>query len=91
MPLLIFGSLISPVTLTSYKALTRALVYVDDKGIIQFIEEQHQTVSNQEAIQSFLDQHKLSKDNIQIIQLERGQFLIPGFIDTHTVRVSSCA
>lgn len=90
MPLLISGSLISPVNLTSYKSVTRALVYVDDKGIIKFIGEHEPAVPIEElAIQLFLDQHKLSKDSVEIIRLEKGQFIIPGFIDTHTVRVYS--
>jgi guanine deaminase len=91
MALLIYGSLISPDTLTSYKALTSAICYVNNRGIIEIVkivEEYDSTVTKDEIVTKFLNQYNLSESSVDIIQLEKGQFLIPGLIDTHTVRTS---
>lgn len=87
MPLLIFGSLLSPINLTSYKTVTHARVLIDDQGIIEYIENYDPAISVEEAAQSFIDQNNLP--SFEVICLRKGQFIIPGFIDTHAVRISS--
>jgi hypothetical protein len=86
MQLLICGSLISPVTLSSYRALVNALIYVNDRGIIEYVRE-CDLVSSELAIQSFLYTANIPSHSIHIIRLKRGEFLVPGFVDTHTVSI----
>ena len=84
MALLISGALVSPVDQRSYKALTNALLYVGEDGVIKAIKQ----VELAEAgdVDAFLKEVGHSGE-LERLDLARGEFLIPGFIDTHTVRV----
>lgn len=75
-----FGPLITPRNPYHCQYLPRALLYVKD-GIIQWLEED----VAMEDLSNLLITHGLEQDS-DIIRLAHGQFLMPGFIDTHTVR-----
>jgi len=83
MPLLISGSLISPIDERSYESLPDALVYVGDDGLIKAI---HQIASPSDTPiteETFLTNVGHSGE-LQKLHLTKGEFLIPGFVDTHT-------
>jgi hypothetical protein len=74
-----FGAVINPVSLTEYSALPRCLVAVNANGLIDWIEEDVDPTLLQEA---------LLKHNCEpgsVVELLDGQFLMPGFVDTHIV------
>lgn len=76
-----YGALITPLSLTSYAALPYALVAVSRiSGEIEWIE---QDVPANE-LQHVLTRHGILSE-ISLIELKTGEFLMPGFIDTHTV------
>ena len=83
MPLLISGALLSPIDRRSYKALTNALLYVGQDGVIKAIKQIEPAGGDVDA---FLNEVGHSGE-LERLDLARGEFLIPGFIDTHTVRV----
>ena len=83
MPLLISGALVSPVDRRSYKAFTNALLYVGEDGVIKAIKQIEPVGADVDA---FLNEVGHSGE-LERLDLARGEFLIPGFIDTHTVRV----
>ena len=87
MPLLIIGALISPVDQRSYDVLPSAFLYVGQDGLIKAIQEivPPSAPITSEAIDAFLETASHSGE-LEILTLERGEFLIPGFVDTHTVR-----
>ena len=78
-----YGPVINPVSLTSYSILPQCLLVVDPFGKIDFI-------------MGYLEAHKLQEtlaskghSDVDVTILKDGEFLMPGFIDTHTVRVHS--
>lgn len=88
MPLLITGAVISPIDQRSYNVFPNALIYVGKDGVIEAIQETVQ-VGAQTApgdIEAFLQDVGHSGE-LEMLHLTRGEFLIPGFIDTHTVRI----
>jgi cytosine/adenosine deaminase-related metal-dependent hydrolase len=88
MPLLISGTLVSPVDRRSYKALINALLYVDEDGIIKAIKQIEPAGTPVAAgdVDAVLEEVGHTGE-LERLDLARGEFLIPGFIDTHTVRV----
>ena len=83
MPLLVCGSIITPVDKHSYSARPNAYTYVNDDGIIEAILEL--TPGIEPSTQEFLRSIGYSGE-IEVLRLAKGEFLIPGFIDTHIVR-----
>ncbi len=87
MSIIFYGALVSPTSLTSYLALPHAVISVTRKtGTIEWIEEDVPA----SQLQDILAMHghpNIAKLHgwIQFIQLKTGEFLMPGFIDTHTV------
>ena len=80
MPSTIFyGAVINPESLTSYKALPRCLLAVGTSGIIDWLVEDVPEHALQETL--------ASKGCIDVVvtEIRSGEFLIPGFVDTHTV------
>ena len=80
MPISVFyGPVINPVSLTEYKVIPRCLLAIGPDGnIIWMLED----------IPSHLLLDTLARQglvNIDIVALRDGEFIIPGFIDTHTV------
>ncbi|KAH8106805.1 Metallo-dependent hydrolase [Cristinia sonorae] len=80
---LYYGSLVTPVagSLESYKALPKAALCVsNDTGIIQWIEED----VHASGLQDVMLKHGILAEDASIVELKPGEFLLPGFIDTHT-------
>ena len=88
LPLLISGALISPVDQRSYRILTNALLYVGEDGLVKAIKQVEPPGApvSAEHVDTFLESVGHS-GALERLDLARGEFLIPGFIDTHTVCV----
>ncbi|KAH9857128.1 guanine deaminase [Lenzites betulinus] len=75
-----YGALITPVSLREYRALPHALLAVShDTGDIAWIEDE----VHPSGLQDVLARHGLGADDVDLIELKLGEFLLPGFIDTH--------
>ena len=74
-----YGPVVNPVSLTSYSILPYCLLSVDPSGKIEWMMD---NVAKRQ-IQETLASKKLI--DVDIVYLKDGEFLIPGFIDTHTV------
>ena len=85
------GAVISPRTLTEYTRMPSAVVCVSkETGLIEWIEQLHHQPKT--FLQDVLEKHGIvDVKGIDVIELKRGEFLMPGFIDTHTVRTFSLA
>lgn len=78
-----YGALITPVSLREYRTLSHALLAVArDTGDIAWVEDDVHT----SALQNTLARHGLTTEDVDLIELKLGDFLMPGFIDTHIVR-----
>jgi hypothetical protein len=74
-----YGPVVNPVSHSSFQALPRCLLAVGPSGEIDWIvEDVHKS-----ALLDVLAQH--GSPNTPLIVLRRGEFLLPGFVDTHTV------
>ncbi|EPQ58278.1 guanine deaminase [Gloeophyllum trabeum ATCC 11539] len=74
------GALVNPLDLHSYQALPHALLCVDPYGDIAWIEPHVPDA----LVQDVMARKGLVGDDVQVVQLKKGEFLMPGFIDTHT-------
>jgi guanine deaminase len=76
-----YGAVINPVSLTSYAALPHCLLAVDNSGNIEWIVDRVESHELQQtlAARGIID--------APIVTIPEGTFVIPGFIDTHTVSV----
>lgn len=84
MSTIFYGALINPVSHTSYDALPRAMLCVSrQKGNIDWVE--HDVPAN--LIPNVLAKHGIvaTFPGVEFIELKDGEFLMPGFVDTHTV------
>jgi hypothetical protein len=81
-----YGSVINPQTLYNYQALPRSLLAVSASGTIEWIVEN--TADPQMGIDSWIREIISQKglSDVEIVMLKHGEFLMPGFVDTHTVR-----
>ncbi|KAH8827003.1 Metallo-dependent hydrolase [Flagelloscypha sp. PMI_526] len=79
MSIVIYGPVVNPVSPTSLDALPRCLLAVNEAGTIDWIEPD--VIPSQ--IQETLAKHGYD-GTPDLIELKHGQFLMPGFIDTHT-------
>ncbi|GLB34642.1 putative amidohydrolase family protein [Lyophyllum shimeji] len=77
-PTIFYGPVISPESLTSYKALPNCLLSVGPSGTIDWLVEDVE----EHALQKTLAQKGCIDVNVTV--LPSGRFLLPGFIDTHT-------
>ncbi|KAL7413073.1 hypothetical protein BDY24DRAFT_362697 [Mrakia frigida] len=77
-PLILYGSLVDSISLTHLRYLSNALICINQHGIIDWL------VPNvpSSSVASVLSEKGLK--GTQVTQLKKGQFLSPGFIDTHT-------
>ena len=73
-----YGATISPQTLTEYTALPWCLLAVGPCGNIEWIVED---VPPHELQDTLAQKGCLDSD---IVELKEGEFLLPGFVDTHT-------
>lgn len=76
------GSFVHSRSLTELEYLVDALVYVAD-GTIAWIENDVEA----SLVQEIAGRHGLDLDDpaLQVVQLDEGDFICPGLIDTHTV------
>lgn len=75
-----YGPLVTPLSLTEYAALPRALVCVSSDGDIAWRLDDVAPYDFQLALSTH------GAADAELIELRRGEFLLPGFVDTHTVR-----
>lgn len=68
--------------LTTLQCLPRALLAVNEDGAIDWIIDDVDPASLQEAALT----KGWSLDDVDFVELSEGEFLCPGFVDTHTVR-----
>lgn len=80
LPTIYHGAVINPKTVASYDALPRCLLAVSPSGEIAWMVE--------DVVDSMVQEIMSQKGCLQaeVISLKHGEFIIPGFIDTHTVR-----
>ena len=77
-----YGALITPTSLTEYRALPHALLSVSrETGNIEWIE--HDVPASD--VQEVLARHGVVSESVDIVEPKLGEFLMPGFIDTHIV------
>ena len=74
-----YGPVINPVTLTSFKTLPHCLLSIDPSGKIEWMID----IVYEHQLQKTLASKALT--DVKIVILKDGEFLMPGFIDTHTV------
>lgn len=75
-----YGSVINPETLTSYETLSNCLLAVGPTGIIDWIARDVVDSMVQETMAQY------GYADVKVLVLKQGEFIMPGFIDTHTVR-----
>ncbi|KAJ3511884.1 hypothetical protein NLJ89_g3848 [Agrocybe chaxingu] len=73
-----YGPIINPISLTSYSALPRCLLAVDALGNVDWIVEDVAPYELQSTLAA------KGKPDANVVDLKDGEFIIPGFIDTHT-------
>ncbi|EDR03286.1 uncharacterized protein LACBIDRAFT_185911 [Laccaria bicolor S238N-H82] len=73
-----YGAVINPTSLTAYSAFPRSLIAVGPTGNIEWITEE---VLPHQLQDELAQRGCLSED---LVELKDGEFLIPGFVDTHT-------
>lgn len=78
-----YGAVVTPVDATTWKALPRCLFCVGSTGNIDWMLEHIHENKLYEALSQ--KGHLVA----EVVALRDGEFIIPGFIDTHTVRRSS--
>ncbi|CAG8657024.1 2053_t:CDS:2, partial [Acaulospora morrowiae] len=76
--LVFHGTLIHSLSLTKLEIILSALLGIDEFGKIAFVEK---NLTDQNA-NSILN--KWETAGAKIVRLSKRQFLIPGFVDTHT-------
>ncbi|OSD08585.1 Metallo-dependent hydrolase [Trametes coccinea BRFM310] len=78
---LFYGALITPVSLTEHRTLPHALLAVErETGDIAWIEDNVPASSLQDVLAR---RGILSLEDVDLVELKLGEFLMPGFIDTH--------
>lgn len=80
LPTLYYGALVDPVDLRTFRALPRALLAVSPAtGDIAWVEDNVPAHALQEVMA------RRGVEGAQVVEVRRGEFLMPGFVDTHTV------
>ena len=79
LPKIYYGSLINPESLTALSVHPRACLAVNVNGVIDWIEENVESSGLQDLLAS------KGLFDVDVIELKNGEFLLPGFVDTHTV------
>jgi len=75
-----YGAVINPRTLSNYQASPNCLLSVSPSGDIDWLED---SVEDSEVQDILLRHGCLDAD---LVILKHGEFIMPGFVDTHTVR-----
>ncbi|CAG8669685.1 7229_t:CDS:2 [Dentiscutata erythropus] len=74
-----YGTLIHSLSLTELEFIHNALLGVDNQGKIAFLER---NVSNEQTLRDIIKKWRTTED--KVVRLTNRQFLLPGFVDTHT-------
>lgn len=77
-----YGPVINPRSLKDYLALPKCLILVSADGDIDHVYDDVQS----SQLQDIIAQHGYTLPGASFIELKEGEFLMPGFVDTHTVR-----
>lgn len=81
MSTIFYGAVVSPTSLTTYLAAPHALLSVSRvTGDIEWLEED----VSASALQDILAKHGQT-GAVDLVELKTGEFLMPGFVDTHAV------
>jgi guanine deaminase len=85
LPTVYYGAVINPVSLTDYQAIPNCLLAVSPTGQIEWLEGN--------VVGSMVQETMAQKGWLEadVVLLKHGEFIIPGFIDTHTVSVALIA
>ncbi|GAA5969899.1 hypothetical protein JCM11641_008078 [Rhodosporidiobolus odoratus] len=75
-----YGTCIHSRSLTDLDYLSNALLGVDESGTIAFVEEDIAA----DQVEARLRELQWPITAVELVRLRKGEFLIPGFIDTHT-------
>ncbi|KAI0005998.1 guanine deaminase [Russula compacta] len=73
-----YGPVVNPLSLSAFQPLPRCLLAVGPSGEINWIEED----VHESALQNVLALH--GSLDIPLVSLRHGEFVLPGFVDTHT-------
>lgn len=82
LPTVFYGAVINPETLKTFSALPRCLLAIAPSGEIAWMVDDVPDSMVQEVMA------KNGCTDANVIPLRTGEFLMPGFIDTHTVRLA---
>lgn len=81
MVVIFYGALVSPKSLTEYDAFPHAVVCVSKAGVIEWVEKDVPATE----LQHVIAKHGFTSiEAVNLVDLKRGEFIMPGFIDTHT-------
>ncbi|PFH51742.1 hypothetical protein AMATHDRAFT_40007 [Amanita thiersii Skay4041] len=73
-----YGAVLNPKTLENYDILPRCLLIVGDDGNVQWIKND----IKEHEVQDVLTENGFK--DVEVVVMPNGEFLIPGFVDTHT-------
>jgi guanine deaminase len=79
---LFHGSIINPVSVHKADFLPRALLAVSPAGIIEWVARD---VDPAEIQRVALENGLVIDESVEVYELKYGEWLMPGFVDTHTV------
>lgn len=74
-----YGAVINPLSLHAYQALPHCLLSIDALGNIEWVVDDVEPHNLREALAS------KGLVDAEVFALKDGEFIIPGFVDTHTV------
>jgi len=74
-----YGGVINPISLDSYSVSPHCLLSVDSLGNIEWILDDVKPDDLQATLAA------KGRVDAEVLALKNGEFIIPGFIDTHTV------
>lgn len=82
-----YGAIIHTVDLTHLQALPRALLAISSDGLIAWLEPD----VHPNSIQEFASNRGWTVGNgdVELIVGAEGEWIMPGFVDTHTVSIAS--
>ncbi|BGP30684.1 hypothetical protein JCM10296v2_002441 [Rhodotorula toruloides] len=75
-----YGTLVHAVSLTETEYFDNALLGVDEAGVIAFVEKEVPSGRVDERLQAL----GWTGADVQVVRMRKGEFLMPGLIDTHT-------
>ncbi|KAJ1300603.1 hypothetical protein OPQ81_002257 [Rhizoctonia solani] len=78
---LFYGAIITPVSVHKAEFWPNALLYVNPAGIIEWIVSD---VGSSRVQSVALEKGLVLDDSVEVYELRHGEWLMPGFVDTHT-------